>query len=322
MKSRDGRSNGLVLGLVLSMVGMAFISLSWSAPAGKKEPAAMITNLSGEVYLLRGGAPKRVKAELAYFLFPGDKLDVGVNGTTTLVYFQGCRQEVLKGKGSAQVLADKTKALGKTVVASTPLKKCGPPPTVEITPESSLAKGVLTLRGQVGITRLSPAETKVLNVNPTFSWSAPEPRKFTVALYDKILNKLWEGRTEGQEIKYPAELPPLQRGEMYRWSVNKDVYAYFSVAKEEEVKALEEKRKNYEMNAQSPSSDLTYLLLSALMYSEAGFNLEAANYYQNVLKLAPKSRQVHLRLAETYDRMGWREDAKKEVEEAKKLEGK
>lgn len=319
MEIRSWRFKGLMR---LALVGVGVLlaaNLFAATPGGKKEPAAVISNLSGEVYLLQEGTTKKKRAELASFLFAGDKLDLGSNGTVTLVYFQGCREETLKGKGAALILADKTKGLGKTVVASIPLKKCGPPPKVEITTESSLAKGVLTLRGQNMITRLSPSETKVLTQSPAFSWSSPESKKFTVALYDKNLVKLWQVETEKQEISYPAKASPLKWGEMYRWSVNNDVYAYFAVATEEEIKHLKEKAGSYEIIGGQAHRSTSFFLLVALMYEEAGFNLEAANGYQRVLQLAPQSRQVHIRLAKIYDQMGWRAEAQKELEEAKKL---
>lgn len=306
--------------MIIFLLGIALPITADLTAAAPQEPAAVVTQVSGEVFLRREGAPKKVKVELASFLLAGDRLDLSPGANLTLAYFQGCRQDILKGKGSVKVLADKTQDAGKTLVSSTPLKKCGSPPKVTITDESSIAKGVVTLRGGA-VARLSPSETKVAGVNPLFSWQTARsvlPQRFTVALYDKSLRKLWQARTEypALELRYPQEAPPLQPGEMYRWSVNESV-AYFAVAAPEETGTLEEKRKAYEPAAGAPEADLTYLLFSALLYEEAGFNLEAARYYQRVLQLAPSSRQIHLRLAEIYARMGWSAEAERELEEAK-----
>lgn len=143
-------------------------------------------------------------------LQPGQRIEVGPEGTLRLTYFSSCTVEVITG-GTVTVGTVSSVVAGGTVERST--AEC-----------QAQQVAVTTSTEQVGasVKRVTPfdpsvwAEATVSTGTPSFSWGGGEAILRLVELEAPEPRVAWEGKVKGPTAAYPKDAPSLAIGMPYR----------------------------------------------------------------------------------------------------------
>jgi hypothetical protein len=149
-----------------------------SAPAAAAEAVAMVTDRQGKVQVAENGRAR--PAALLDYLRPNAELKLGRGASVTVVYFGSGTQYVLRGDGSARIQADKPVAAGNVKVASSAMRQGA----LVANARRETAQGALVMKtAPQPVQPLSPADTRILEARPLFTWKAPKarpPYRFTL----------------------------------------------------------------------------------------------------------------------------------------------
>jgi hypothetical protein len=305
---------GLTGVLVLGLLGLG------AAPAHADDPVAVLTEIrpgSGEVRVKGGGAADWTPARVLQALRPGDQLRVTGDGRATVV-LPGGRPQVV-------------------TAASSPFT-VGPPPAAGATDRArSAVSGVtqfllgqrqaptyqsLSVRagGPVPVRILVPRDSRVLPDTVTFEWSGPPRADYRLEVSRPGGETVWaQAGLARRPVPYPAWAAPLQPGARYRWTValpDQPVQsAEFEIAPAAESARVQ--RALGDLGAGAEGS--TGALLRAGLLFQEGFFADARRELVGAIAADPDEPTLRLLLGYVYDRLGLKELAAREFDEAEYL---
>jgi len=238
------------------------------------EAVALITDVTGDVSLIRDG--ETTSCEILLSLFPGDKLQVSDNASLALVYFESSKEYSFTEKAMIQINADAAEfesGAGSNVRDLNVGKK-------KILPLSDdLYQAAMVLRSsgrKQKIELLRPVNTKIINPQPTFFWSAlTEASQYRFVLTDDYGKTVIETLVNSNSYQVPAGTD-IESEVFYTWRVevrlaNDAVYtnsAHFTL--------LDEKQRN-ELAQLDPGSSASYSerVVFAILLEQWGVRGEA-----------------------------------------------
>lgn len=148
------------------------------------------------------------------YLYPGQQIDLGPQGTLKLTYFSSCTSEVIHG-GTMIVGTIASTITGGTVErAST---QCN---------AQELAVDTSATEFGASVKRVTPfdpavwAEATVSTRTPRFAWGGGEATLRIVELDSPQPRVAWQGRVKGPVSAYPKDAPPLTVGMPYRAEID------------------------------------------------------------------------------------------------------
>lgn len=174
----------------------------------------------------------------------------------------------------------------------------------------------------------------VTTKTPVFRWTDPKRRwtdpermgKYTVTLVSITNGEVrgvifQEKNVEGDSLKYPSSLLPLQYGREYKCTVDEAnagnegparAASYtFRILSQSELRGLADKRQRFEeLVTQDPDNPDLYALM-ATAYLENGLIGEALPLFEKLVQLVPGSGKAHAKLSEVYYKLGRVDEAYK-----------
>jgi len=154
---------------------------------------------------------------------------------------------------------------------------------------------------------LSPRNTKLLTLTPTFCWTTVDGAKGYTVIVKSPAGEVWRGETDQTELAYPTDAPALTDGTTYLLSVEAQLGAaaaprasteaiHFSILappEAEEIQALEEELKA------SPLEESSQRFILATLYAERGLYRAAITTYE-ALVTDDEQAAYHCALGDLY----------------------
>lgn len=182
---------------------------------------AIIAQLGGSVQLRRGGNTKPIQQ--ATLLNVGDTIRAGAGGRA--VIYQAYAPVIRIEAGQTQTIVRLSPPAPQNALKpeefarlkrhhlNAKKKKAHPSPATMGGPEDS----VLTL--------LEPRNSVVTEKRPTFTWTTvSEVTHYVINVYDHNEELIWTEDTEGTQLTYPDNRPPLAPGH-YKWDITAQIGA-------------------------------------------------------------------------------------------------
>ena len=312
------------MGILVLAVGGA---VGWLAGgvgvAGAADAVAVLTEIrpgKGEVRVKRAGEADWTAPQPLLGLRPGDQVRVAGDGRVVLAFTGGGAQTVSAANSPFTVQApradsgsDRVRGLlaGVTQFLLGQQKE----PTYQ---SLSVRSG-----GGAPPRILSPRATKLLPGSPTFEWTGPQAARYRVRLTGPA-GVLWEqADLPRKAVAYPPTAPPLAPGTRYSWAVETPGQPV-QEAPFEVLSAAEAARVQAALQDLGPSAVAQYPA-STVSLMRAGLLFQEGLYADARLELAaaivaePDEPTLRLLLAYVYDRVGLREQAAQEFDEAEFL---
>lgn len=185
-----------------------------AVPAAASEAVAMVTDRQGKVQVAENGRAR--PAALLDYLRPNAELTLGRGASVTVVYFASGTQYVLSGEGSVRIQADRPAVAGNVKLASNAMRQGA----LVANARKETAQGALVMKtAPQPIQPLSPADSRILEARPLFTWKAPKakpPYRFT--LTDAQKQVIIEGEVKAMRFELPPGIT-LAEGARYSWRV-------------------------------------------------------------------------------------------------------
>lgn len=184
------------------------------AASAAADAVAMVTDRQGKVQLADNGRARPVA--LLDYLRAGTELKLGRGASVTLVYFATGTQYTLTGEGGARIQADQPAVSGKAKLASSAMRQGA----LVANARKETAQGALVMKSvPQPIQPLSPADTRVLDARPGFTWKSPKAKPpYRFALTDTGKQVVVEGTVKAAHFELPPGIK-LVEGARYTWHV-------------------------------------------------------------------------------------------------------
>lgn len=178
------------------------------------DAVAMVTDRQGRVQMTDNGRARPVA--LLDYLRAGTELKLSGGATVTLVYFATGTQYTLTGEGGARMQADQPAVSGKVKLASNAMRQGA----LVVNARKETAQGALVMKSvPQPIQPLSPAESRVLDARPSFTWKSPKAKPpYRFALTDAGKQVVIEGTVKTAQFELPPGIK-LVEGARYTWHV-------------------------------------------------------------------------------------------------------
>jgi hypothetical protein len=296
--------------LLVTMIRPEFVR---AQPA---ETVAVITGLklnNGDVQITAPGKSGVQKAGPFQNLYPGTQVRV-IKDALVEIYYKESGETVTVNQANPlhEIKAKPSQTESKIrKIAELLLKKHFQPPE----------RKALAGRGSNPLTLLTPRNTKLMTLSPTFKWVGmeSEPGTITVSGPD---GDLWRAQTgPSSEILYPSSAPPLQPEVQYSWSIVKknitSARVPFEILSARRVEEVEENLKALNSSTQLTENTLTVLKASYLISQEL-FH-DAREVLIEAQKKTQEEPVLHLLLQEVYEKTRLTNFAEQEHNRARTL---
>ncbi len=290
---------------------------AWAA-----DPIAVLTEIQvrgGQVHVRPQGetdwsAPKPLQS-----LRSGDQVRVTGEGRAVLVFTGGGRTEIVTAGNSPFAVAAESGAR----VTDRARAVLGGVTNFLLGQQRERQMQSLSVRsvGPVAPTILSPRETRVLPGAVTFEWLGSDRLKYAVRLVGPQ-GPVWEqGNLDRKPLAYPATAPALVPGTRYTWELDDRQHgvqrASFDVLGTPDVTRVRD-----ELAVLTPSTGYppsTLVLMRAGLLFQDGLYADARRELLAGIAAAPDEPTLHLLLGHVYDRIGLKQLAANEFDEADAL---
>lgn len=274
---------------ILILLVLATIGGTSIVHAQEAENVAMVADIEGnDAIKIEGkGEPVDILVELA----SGAELILGDDSKLTLFFFASSEEYTYSGPGRILIEDQQPKLLsGKE--ASTRNLNMAKLADIAAEDESGIGLGVLKLRNfeKPKLQLLSPVDTKVLAMQPTFSWSPVEGvTTYKFILSNELGKKISDISLNESSIVLPEDAQ-LDFGEEYTWEIVAQTseqteyraHAYFSVVEEHISLQVEDSRP-------SKSASFSEKLVYARLLEKLGLKQSAEDIWQELVILKPNN---------------------------------
>jgi len=310
--------------IVLLFVGVGIVA------AQNSDRVAVLTEVTGIVeYSQSGSGSFSQGASFGTALFTNDRLRTA----------DGAKASVLFSNGDLLTVGS-----NRTIVITSGGFSAAGDESSRIDDEASLSAATLALHrsgeGEIAalsglrsggdervVSVLAPSNSSIRETRPTFIWSAS--RSFS-AYSIRIFNAsgvIWQGSSEGNELKYPESAPDLAPGEEYFWQVTgedlldeyKSDVVTFSILTEQAQADVALAEQGLDDGTLDPAGS-SYRLLKGSIYAKAGLLQDAIVEFKSLIELYPESPLGYELLAGVYAESGLSELAIATVQKARALQ--
>jgi hypothetical protein len=311
----------LLLGLAAALVVLLLPTQpAKGQPARAAVPVAVLTEIrpgTGDVRVRAAGAGDWVAPKALQGLRPGDQVRVTGDARVTVVFTGGRAQAVTAATSPLTVEAPATPGTAdrvRGVVGSVSQFLLGQQKAATYQSLSVRSGGALPVR------ILVPRDTRVLADAVTFDWSGPARPEYRLRVSGPSGETVWEqSGLPRRPLLYPAAAPALTPGTRYVWTV--------------ELPGQPPQRAEFEVmpapdaaRVRSALADLTTgsegstgALLRAGLLLQEGLVADARRELTGAIAADPDEPTLRLLLGYVYDRLGLKELAAREFDEAEYL---
>jgi len=299
--------------------GVLIFSLQLTAWVHGQDAIAVITELKfnrGDIQLRTSNNAAPTKPAVLQSLYPGNLIQTSRDAVAVVFFTDGSRTVTVDKKSpSFEVRAGQAKSSQASTkvreVAGLLLGKKKPPTYV-----------ALSVRGKAQPpTLLSPRNTKLLNDAPTFQWMGMDQQPGSVKVFGPQ-GMIWSADNINlTRIAYPASAPRLQPDVEYTWVIEKKGFSVnrvsFKVLAPGEVAAIKERVT--ELAGLSAASKTTLAVLKANFLMSKDLYHDAREVLTEAIAADSDEPTLHFVLAELYDKIGLKNLAGEEYNEAEFL---
>jgi hypothetical protein len=304
---------------------MAMVVLAWAAaPAWAADPVAVLTEIQvrrGQVHVRavgenEWGAPKPLQS-----LRPGDQVRVVGDGRAVLVFTGGRGTEIVTQNNSpftvsAQAEGGATDRV-KSVIGGVTNFLLGQ--QRERTFQSLSVRSVRTQPPAI----LGPRDTRVLPGSVVFEWAGSDRLRYNVRLVG-AQGVLWKiDDVQRKPLAYPSTAPALTPGGRYVWELETKEHgvqaAQFEVASQADSATMQDSLAVLTPATAPGYTPATLALMRAGLLFQQRFYADARRELDAGIATSPDEPTLHLLLGHVYDRIGLKQQAAQEFDEAEAL---
>jgi hypothetical protein len=293
--------------------------LDFAARVYAQDAVAVITELKfnrGDIQLRASAGAAPAKPAVLQSLYAGNVIQTSGDAVAVVFFTDGSRTVAVDEKNpSFEIKAGQSKssAAGSKVreVAGLLLGKKKPPTYV-----------ALSVRGKPQPpTLLSPRNTKLSNDAPTFQWMGMDQQPGSVKVFGPQ-GMIWSADNINlTRIAYPASAPRLQKDVEYTWVIEKKGFSVnrvsFKLMAPGEIAAIKERVT--ELAGLSAASKTTLAVLKANLLMSRELFHDAREVLTEAIGADADEPTLHFVLAELYDKVGLKNLAGEEYNEAEFL---
>jgi hypothetical protein len=284
--------------IVLSMlIGMAIPFFLASGSVQAAEPVAMVTDLTGNAWLLKEGKQERLNV-LSY-LNQGGRVRLDSKASISITAFNPAAVYSISGPAKLELVSGEVHVISGSSLERSSLdqQKANAGRQFSAIQRERLAMAAVRMRG-FGLRLMAPVNGELLNVHPTFTWAAPnEAKSFVVTITDESEEVVV---SEATVIEPTWQLPTnlsLQHGHRYSWEVRILTTSGKEVADSGEFAIIDEERSR-QILKQKPSVNASFSdrVLYALLLESEGLEIDAADEWKLLAEERPNEQllEVHL----------------------------
>jgi hypothetical protein len=317
--------------VLIMLFQVLFLLIPESLSGQNSKCLAVITEISGEVNVIKAGKTESEKVYWGTQLFQGDQIRTSEKSVVSLLLANS--NLVKLGANSTMIISTKespaavkagnipepmTAAMISGFNSMISRKK-------EVKEEKGSLAGYRSINIEVKSIRLTaPYNTLIRTIRPSFSWNSKETYdSYTVSVYNTG-GLVWSKKTSANSMKYPDDVKELEYGGSYFWTVEGEKmidsdrsaklgFSVLSFEKSEEITALENTMRN-NLGSESEKSNLHSVLGAYFM--RVGLLQDAANEFHIISEINPDDALPHELLGSIYSEMGDKDRAIEELQKA------
>jgi len=293
----------------------------------KASVLAVISDVSGEVFLKKAKKTESLKAVFGMQLMKGDQVITQKKSKVELLFNDG--NLISLGSNSSITISgkktdEKVKNIGAVLAGSFS--------DLALRSDSKGEVGVLidlrSTETDQTIILISPCNTMIKSNQPVLSWESTKPaEEYVVRVYNDN-GLIWEKKTSETKIKITETATALHFGESYFWNVEgidmidsfrslNQKFTIYSQDKILELESMEEQIKDFFRDDLNSSSFHSVL---GAFYAKKGMLEEAIKEFEIVKEANPESSLPHEILGKLYSDVGKKDLAIMELQRALMLE--
>ncbi len=270
--------------------------------AQASEPVAMVTDLSGDVWIQKGDKQKRLNV-LSY-IEEGGSIRLDAKASISITTFTPAAEYAVVGPAKLELVGGAVHVLngGKLTKLILDEQKASAGKQFSAVQRERLAMAALRMRGGgadgIGLNQLTPVNVEMLNAHPNFSWSAPrEAKRFNLTLIDETTGKVIQEVSVNELIwKMPSELS-LQYQHQYSWKVRALLAAGQEMISTAEFTMIDEARaKRILQSKPAASAPFSDRVLYAVLLENEGLNTDAVDEWKMLAAERPNEPLITMHL--------------------------
>jgi tetratricopeptide (TPR) repeat protein len=289
---------------------------------------AVITGISGDVFLRKVNDKEFARASWGTQLYSGDQVKTSDNSGTTLAFSNNSivklaqnSQITVSGEGSK---AENTGEIVNNVSTGIMIDLSETISKKEYAKEEGAMAGLRSTGTENPIVLFSPVNTQIKTLRPSFSWSAKGSfSNYIVTLY-KSQGSVWTRKITGNSLNFPENEKELENGVSYFWNVEVEAPAEsekseikkFSVISLEKSKEVAEQEKMISEAFRNEQENSSLHSLLGAYYIKQGLFQDALKEFQEVCEMNPEAPMPHEILGSLYTRIGNKDKAIEELQKA------
>jgi hypothetical protein len=303
--------------LAVMLGSLAVVTAAFAADA-----VAVLTEIQvkrGQVHVRAGGDTAWQPATPLQSLRAGDQVRVTGEGRAVIVFTGAAQPTIVTQSNSPFAVA----AAGADTMSDRARSVLGGVTDFLLGQQRGRTFQSLSVRSvRVQPVILAPRETKVAPGPLTFEWSGSERARYRVRLFGPA-GPVWEqGDLPRAPLAYPASAPALTPGARYSWELESAgaavQRAQFEVVSADDAARVQESVGLLVPVLRGYPPATVALLKSGLLFKEALY-ADARRELLAGIAASPEEPTLHTLLAEVYDRIGLRNLASQEADEAERL---
>ena len=304
-----------------TLVTVLLVWTGTQASLAQDSHLALVTDLDGDVSIVRAGGGGSVAARWGTQLFEGDEVKTKA-GAEASILFANNNLVTLGPNSSITIQAGPAPSQPAAQTMRTidgPLLADVSGLTMHRTGQGDIsALGVLR-SGQTfnGVEPLAPRNTKVNTARPVLRWNASTSMEgFEVRIYDED-GLVWKGETGERQLMYPEDAPALLPDKEYLWQVEgeellesvESPMVPFSILSLEAQAAIAagEASLQAQFGDEPDGSNLRFMLGS--FYVQNGLLASAISSFERIAERHPDSAVPYEILGKLYTDVGLKDDA-------------
>lgn len=280
--------------------GMAVLLLMLTCGSAQAaDPVAMVTDLTGNAWLVKGGKQERLNI-LSYLYPSGGSLRLDRSASISITVFSPAAVYAVTGPAKLELVDGELRLTDGGKLPGTRLspEKADAGRQFSAMQRERLAMAAYRMRGG-GLELQSPVDIEVLSDRPVFSWVAPQGiDRFDLMVFDETTQQsVFESGLHEMSAELPAVVS-LQRGHRYSWQVKATLPSGSKIESGSEFSIVEEARyKRITRLKPAAGAPFSEQVLYALMLESEGLNMDAADEWERLAAQRPDEQiiSVHTR---------------------------
>ncbi len=262
------------------------------------EPVAMVTDLRGNAWLLKGEREERLN--ILSYLDQGGRIRLDNKSSISITTFSPAAEYSVSGPAKLELIGGEVHVLngGKPVKLTLDAQKANAGRQFSAVQKERLAMAAMRMRGSggdgFGLKQISPVNVEILNVRPVFTWSAPlEAKKCILTLVDETEGKTVKKVTVNEQIwQMPSDLLLLYQHQ-YSWEVRASLISGQEIVSLAAFSMIDEARAKRILQSKPPADGpFSERVLYAVLLESEGLNNDAVEEWKSLAAERPNEQLI------------------------------